>query len=79
MHIKIKKPKIKYRKLFNINKSVLRDRLIHEHLHAIISLGGKQNISETMQKIKGISSIGSVRFEEYIRGTIFLIFPPMEK
>ena len=28
----------------------------HEHLHAIISLGGKQNISDIMQKIKGESS-----------------------
>jgi REP element-mobilizing transposase RayT len=28
----------------------------HEHLHALISLGGKQNISEIMQKIKGESS-----------------------
>jgi putative transposase len=27
-----------------------------EHLHAIISLGGSQNISEIMQKIKGESS-----------------------
>ncbi len=27
-----------------------------EHLHALISLGGKQNISEIMQKIKGESS-----------------------
>jgi REP element-mobilizing transposase RayT len=28
----------------------------HEHLHSIISLGGKQNISDIMQKIKGESS-----------------------
>ena len=28
----------------------------NEHLHALISLGGKQNISEIMQKIKGESS-----------------------
>jgi len=28
----------------------------HEHLHALISLGSKQNISEIMQKIKGESS-----------------------
>ncbi len=28
----------------------------HEHLHALISLGGSQNISEIMQKIKGESS-----------------------
>jgi len=28
----------------------------HEHLHAIISLGGKQNTSDIMQKIKGESS-----------------------
>ena len=28
----------------------------HEHLHSIISLGGKQNISDIMQKIKGDSS-----------------------
>ncbi len=28
----------------------------HEHLHALISLGGQQNISEVMQKIKGESS-----------------------
>jgi putative transposase len=28
----------------------------HEHLHALISLGGKQTISEVMQKIKGVSS-----------------------
>jgi REP element-mobilizing transposase RayT len=28
----------------------------HEHLHAIISLGGSQNISDIMQKIKGESS-----------------------
>ena len=28
----------------------------HEHLHAIISLGGKQNPSDIMQKIKGESS-----------------------
>jgi putative transposase len=27
-----------------------------EHLHALISLGGRQNISEIMQKIKGESS-----------------------
>jgi len=27
-----------------------------EHLHALISLGGSQNISEVMQKIKGESS-----------------------
>jgi REP element-mobilizing transposase RayT len=28
----------------------------NEHLHALISLGGKQNISDIMQKIKGESS-----------------------
>jgi putative transposase len=28
----------------------------YEHLHALISLGGKQNISEIMQNIKGESS-----------------------
>jgi len=28
----------------------------HEHLHALISLGGKQTVSELMQKIKGESS-----------------------
>ena len=28
----------------------------HDHLHALISLGGKQNISDIMQKIKGESS-----------------------
>lgn len=28
----------------------------HEHLHALISLGGKQNISDIMQVIKGESS-----------------------
>jgi len=28
----------------------------NEHLHALISLGGKQNISDLMQKIKGESS-----------------------
>jgi putative transposase len=28
----------------------------HDHLHALISLGGKQTISEVMQKIKGESS-----------------------
>ena len=28
----------------------------YEHLHALISMGGKQNISEIMQKIKGESS-----------------------
>jgi putative transposase len=28
----------------------------HEHLHALISLGGKQNISDIIQKIKGESS-----------------------
>jgi putative transposase len=28
----------------------------YEHLHALISLGSKQNISEIMQKIKGESS-----------------------
>jgi REP element-mobilizing transposase RayT len=28
----------------------------HEHLHAIISLGGTQNTSDVMQKIKGESS-----------------------
>jgi putative transposase len=28
----------------------------HEHLHALISLGGKQSVSEIMQKIKGESS-----------------------
>jgi REP element-mobilizing transposase RayT len=28
----------------------------NEHLHALISLGGKQSISELMQKIKGESS-----------------------
>ena len=28
----------------------------YEHLHALISLGGRQNISEIMQKIKGESS-----------------------
>lgn len=28
----------------------------HEHLHALISLGGKQNISDLIQKIKGESS-----------------------
>ena len=27
----------------------------HEHIHALISLGGKQTISEIMQKIKGES------------------------
>ena len=30
--------------------------VIHEHLHALVSLGGKQNISEIMQNIKGESS-----------------------
>ena len=28
----------------------------HEHLHSLISLGSKQNVSEIMQKIKGESS-----------------------
>jgi len=28
----------------------------HEHLHALISLGGNQTVSEIMQKIKGESS-----------------------
>jgi putative transposase len=28
----------------------------HDHLHALISLGGRQNISEVMQRIKGESS-----------------------
>jgi len=28
----------------------------HEHLHALISLGGSQTVSEIMQKIKGESS-----------------------
>jgi putative transposase len=28
----------------------------YQHLHALISMGGKQNISEIMQKIKGESS-----------------------
>jgi putative transposase len=28
----------------------------HEHLHALISLGGSQSVSEVMQKIKGESS-----------------------
>jgi putative transposase len=28
----------------------------HEHLHALISLGGKQTVSEIIQKIKGESS-----------------------
>jgi putative transposase len=28
----------------------------YEHLHALISLGGSQNISEIMQKVKGESS-----------------------
>ena len=28
----------------------------HEHLHALISLGGKQNTSDIMQRIKGESS-----------------------
>jgi putative transposase len=28
----------------------------HEHLHALISLGGNQTVSELMQKIKGESS-----------------------
>jgi putative transposase len=28
----------------------------NEHLHALISLGGKQTVSEIMQKIKGESS-----------------------
>ncbi len=28
----------------------------HEHLHALVSLGGKQSISEVIQKIKGESS-----------------------
>ena len=28
----------------------------HDHLHAIISLGGKQNTSDIMQRIKGESS-----------------------
>jgi putative transposase len=39
-------------------KDIYLDRLngYHDHLHAIISLGGKQNISEIMQKIKGESS-----------------------
>jgi len=42
----------------------------HEHLHALISLGGKQTISDIMQKIKGESSfwinknkVTSLRFE----------------
>jgi len=28
----------------------------HEHLHALVSLGGQQTVSEIMQKIKGESS-----------------------
>lgn len=28
----------------------------HNHLHALISLGGTQNVSEIMQKVKGESS-----------------------
>ena len=28
----------------------------HEHLHALISIGGKQNVSDIMQQIKGESS-----------------------
>jgi putative transposase len=39
-------------------KSIYIDHIsgYHEHLHALISLGGKQNTSDVMQKIKGESS-----------------------
>jgi REP element-mobilizing transposase RayT len=39
-------------------KSIYIDHIngYHEHLHALISLGGKQNTSDIMQKIKGESS-----------------------
>jgi REP element-mobilizing transposase RayT len=39
-------------------KSLYLDHIngYQEHLHALISLGGRQNISEIMQKIKGESS-----------------------
>ena len=39
-------------------KNIFLDHIngYYEHLHALISMGGKQNISEIMQKIKGESS-----------------------
>jgi REP element-mobilizing transposase RayT len=39
-------------------KGIYIDQLngYYEHLHALISLGGSQNISEIMQKVKGESS-----------------------
>jgi len=39
-------------------KGVFLDHIngYYDHLHALISMGGKQNISEIMQKIKGESS-----------------------
>jgi len=55
-----------------IQKSIYIDHIngYHEHLHALISLGGQQTISEIMQKIKGESSfwinknkMTSLRFE----------------
>ena len=41
-----------------IQKGIYIDHIngYHEHLHALISLGGQQTISEIMQKIKGESS-----------------------
>jgi REP element-mobilizing transposase RayT len=40
------------------SKGIYLDHLngYNEHLHALISLGGTQNISEIMQKLKGESS-----------------------
>jgi len=55
-----------------IQKGIYIDHIngYHEHLHALISLGGQQTISEIMQKIKGESSfwinknkMTSLRFE----------------
>ena len=39
-------------------KSICIDHIngYHQHLHALISLGGNQTVSEVMQKIKGESS-----------------------
>ena len=41
-----------------IQKGIYIDHIngYHEHLHALISLGGQQTVSEIMQKIKGESS-----------------------
>jgi putative transposase len=40
------------------SKNIIIDHIngYHEHLHALVSLGGKQNISDIMHDIKGESS-----------------------